>query len=65
MTRLFYSAGAARIVVIQQNSLTVPKSMGCHMGVNVMSANHVAHGSDVIKTQTAHSAESPIKNSVR
>ncbi len=65
MTRLYYSVGAARIVEIQQNSLKVPRSMGHRMDANVMSANRAVHGSDVIKIQTVHSVESPIKNSVR
>lgn len=62
MTRLFFSAGVARIVVLQQNSLTTRKSTGDHTAPNAISANRVGHGSAVIRTRTKHSAESQTKN---
>lgn len=62
MIRLFYSAGAARIVEIQLNSLTTHKSTGGHTEPNAMSANRAVHGSDVTKARTKHSAESRTKN---
>ncbi len=62
MTRLSFSAGVARIVEIQLNSLMTRKSTGDHTVPNAMSANRVGHGSDVIKIRTKHSAESQTKN---
>ncbi len=62
MTRLFFSAGVARIVVLQQNSLTTRKSTGGHTAPSATYANRVGHGSAVIRTRTKHSVESQTKN---
>ena len=62
MIRLFYSAGAARIVEIQLNSLRTPGYTDARMVPNAMSANRAVHGSDVTKARTKHSAESRTKN---
>lgn len=52
MTRLFYSAGVARIVVIQQNWLTHRKSTDGQSVGNAGTANPVRHGSDATKILT-------------
>lgn len=44
MTRLFFSAGLARIVVIQQNWLTAPKSTGAHTGQSATTAAPAKRG---------------------
>lgn len=62
MTRLFFSAGVARIVVLQQNSLTTRKSTGGHTAPGATSANRAVHGSDVTKALTRHSAGLRTKN---
>lgn len=62
MTRLFFSAGVARIVVLQQNSLTTRKYTGDHTAPSAISANRVERGSAVIRTRTKHLAESQTKN---
>ena len=62
MTRLFFSAGVARIVVLQRNSLTTRKSTGDHTAPSAISANRVERGSAVIRTRTKPSAESQTKN---
>ncbi len=62
MIRLFYSAGAARIVEIQLNSLTTHKSMDAPMSPNVTSVSHAERGSAVIKARTKRSAGLPTKN---
>lgn len=64
MIRLYYSAGAARIVEIQLNSLMIRKSTGAPTAPSVTSANRAAHGSAVIKTRTKRSAGWQTKNSV-
>lgn len=46
MTRLFYTAGAARIVVVQQNWLTHRKSTVGQSEGNAGIAGHARHGSD-------------------
>lgn len=51
MTRLFFSAGVARIVVIQQNWLTAQKSTGNPMGECATTVSRAKRGWDVIKTQ--------------
>ncbi len=56
MIRLFYSAGAARIVEIQLNSLKTRKSTGAPTAPSATSANRAAHGSAVTKALTRHSA---------
>lgn len=63
MIRLFYSAGAARIVEIQLNSLMTHKSTGAPMAPSATSANRAARGSDVTRTQTEHSEGLQTKNS--
>lgn len=63
MIRLFYSAGAARIVEIQLNSLTTHKSTGAPMEPNATSASRAVHGSAVTRTQTEHSEGLQTKNS--
>ncbi len=62
MIRLFYSAGAARIVEIQLNSLTTHKSMDAPTAPRATSVRHAAHRSAVIKTRTKRSAGLPTKN---
>ncbi len=62
MTRWFYSAGAARIVEIQLNSLRTPKSTGAPTAPSVTSANRAVHGSAVTKALTRRSAGLRIKN---
>lgn len=62
MIRLCFSAGVARIVDLQLNSLTTHKSMGDHTVPSAISANRVECGSAVIRTRTKHSAESQTKN---
>lgn len=47
MIRLFYSAGAARIVEIQLNSLKIRKSTGAPTAPSATSANRAAHGSQM------------------
>lgn len=54
MTRLFYSDGAARIVVIQQNWLTAPKYMGNPMEACATTASRVRRGWDATKNQRCH-----------
>lgn len=44
MTRLFFSAGVARIVVLQRNSLTTRKSTGDHTAPSATYANRVGMG---------------------
>ncbi len=63
MIRLFYSAGAARIVEIQLNSLTIHKSMGAPMGLSATCVNRAVHGSDATKALTERLAELQTKNS--
>ena len=63
MIRLFYSAGAARIVEIQLNSLTTRKSTDAPMEPSATSVSLAAHGSDATRIQTKPSAELPIRNS--
>lgn len=63
MIRLFYSAGAARIVEIQLNSLTTRKSTDAPMGPSATSVSLAAHGSDATRIQTKPSVELPIRNS--
>lgn len=63
MIRLCFSAGVARIVELQLNSLTTHKSMGGPTGLRATSANPAAHGSDATRTQTKPSVELPIRNS--
>lgn len=62
MIRLFYSAGAARIVEIQLNSLRTPGYTDARMVPSATSANRAAHGSAVTKVQTRHSAGLRTKN---
>jgi len=62
MICLFYSAGAARIVEIQLNSLTTRKSTGGHTAPVATSANRAVHGSAVTKALTRRSAELRTKN---
>lgn len=52
MIRLFYSAGAARIVEIQLNSLTTRKSTDAPMEPSATSVSLAAHGSDATRTLT-------------
>lgn len=63
MIRLCFSAGVARIVELQLNSLTTHKSTGVPMALSATSANRAAHGSDVTRTQIKPSVELPIRNS--
>lgn len=63
MIRLFYSAGAARIVEIQLNSLTTHKSTGAPMEPSATSVSLAEHGSDATRTLTKPSVELPIRNS--
>lgn len=63
MIRLYYSAGAARIVEIQLNSLRTPKYTDGRMAPNATSASHAVHGSAVTRTQTEHSEGLQTKNS--
>ena len=63
MIRLFYSAGAARIVEIQLNSLTTHKSTGAPMALSATSANPAEHGLDATKVLTKHLAELQTENS--
>ena len=58
----YYVGGAARIVVLQRNSLRTRKSMGGHTVANAMFANRAVRGSAVIKALTKHSAVLPTKN---
>lgn len=62
MIRLFYSAGVARIVEIQLNSLMTHKSMDAPMEPSATSVNRAVHGSAVTKTRTKRSAVSRTKN---
>lgn len=62
MIRLCFSAGVARIVELQLNSLTTPKSTGGHTGLNATSVSRARHGLDAIKIQTKPSAASQTKN---
>lgn len=57
MTRLLYTAGVARIAVLQLNSLTMPKSTESHTVQNAMFASLVRRGSGVTKGQPKPSAE--------
>ena len=57
MTRLLYTAGVARIAVLQLNSLTTSKSTESHTVQNAMFASHVRRGLDVTKGQTKPSEE--------
>ena len=63
MIRLCFSAGVARIVELQLNSLTTHKSMDGPMGLSATSVSRAAHVSDATRTQTKPSAELPIRNS--
>lgn len=63
MIRLFYSAGVARIVEIQLNSLKTRKSTDDHTAQSATSANPAAHGSDATKVLTKHSEGLRTKNS--
>lgn len=63
MIRLCFTAGVARIVELQLNSLTTLKSTGGHTARNAMYASHATHGSDATKGLTRHSEESPARNS--
>lgn len=56
MTRWYYSAGAARIVVLQVNSSRTRKSTGGRLGRSAMSAISAGHGSDATKAPTKHLA---------
>ena len=62
MTRWFYSVGAARIVVLQVNSLRTPKYTDGRMAPSATSANRAAHGSAVTKVLTRRSAGLRTKN---
>ena len=62
MIRLFYSAGAARIVEIQLNSLTTHKSTDAPMEPSATSVSRAAHGSGVTRTRTKHSDGLPTRN---
>ena len=63
MIRLCFSAGVARIVELQLNSLTIHKSTDGLTGLSATSVNHAARGSDATRTQTKLSVELPIRNS--
>lgn len=63
MIRLCFSAGVARIVELQLNSLTTHKSMDGPTGLSATSVSRAALGSDATRTQTKHLAELPIRNS--
>lgn len=62
MIRLYYSAGAARIVEIQLNSLSIPKSTDNPTVQSATSVSRVELGSDAIKTPIKPSEELQIKN---
>lgn len=49
MTRLLFTAGVARIVVLQLNSLKTPKSIESPMVQNAMYVDHVMRGSVVTR----------------
>ncbi len=57
MTRLFYSAGVARIVVLQVNSLTTRKSTDGRSERSATSVSRAAHGSDATKERKELSAD--------
>lgn len=63
MIRLCFSAGVARIVELQLNSLTTHKSMDGPTGLSATSVSRAVHGSDATKVLTKHLAESQTKNS--
>lgn len=63
MIRSLYTAGVARIAVLQLNSLTMPTSMGIPTERLAIYASRVKRGSDATKERTKHSEESQIKNS--
>lgn len=63
MIRLCFSAGVARIVELQLNSLTTHKSTDGPTGLNATSVSLAAHGSDATKVLTKHLAELQTKNS--
>lgn len=63
MIRLCFSAGVARIVELQLNSLTTHKSMGAPMGLSATCVSRAVHGSDATKVLTKHLAELQTKNS--
>lgn len=62
MIRLYYSAGAARIVEIQLNSLRTPKYTDGRMAPNATSASRAVHGSAVTKALTRRSDGLQTKN---
>jgi len=63
MIRLCFSAGVARIVELQLNSLTTHKSTDGLSGLSATSVSRAVHGSDVTRTRIKPSAELPIRNS--
>lgn len=63
MIRLCFSAGVARIVELQLNSLTTHKSTDGPTGLNATSVSLAAHGSDATRIQTKLSVGLPIRNS--
>ncbi len=62
MTRLYYSAGAARIVEIQLNSSRTLKYTDGRMAPSATSVNRAVHRSAVIKALTRRSAGLRTKN---
>lgn len=63
MIRLCFSAGVARIVELQLNSLTTFKSTDAPTGLSATSVSRAEHGSDATRTQTKLSVELLIRNS--
>lgn len=63
MIRLCFSAGVARIVELQLNSLTTHKSTDGPTGLSATSVSRAVHGSDATRTLTKPSVELPIRNS--